>query len=82
MSLDTLIMFAGGAVLVLPFLGFTIAMQQWMFFVLGIVILGLGIAVRRRGMRPVQSSMRTGEFVESVPTSNAASSAQHERIGE
>jgi hypothetical protein len=70
MSLDTLIMFAGAGVLVLPFLGFTIAMQQWMLFALGIIILGLGIAVRRRGMRPIEPSMRTGEFVESVPTSN------------
>ena len=37
------------------------------FFVLGIIIVGLGSAVRRRGTRQPQTRPRKGEFVESIP---------------
>jgi membrane protein implicated in regulation of membrane protease activity len=67
MTLDALIMLAGAMVAAIPFLGFTIDMQMWIFFILGIVIIGLGIAVRRRGERQQQARTRKGEFVESVP---------------
>ncbi len=68
MSLDALIMLFGALVAVMPFLGFTVNMQMWIFFILGIIIIGLGIAVRRRGERQRIISTRKGEFVESVPS--------------
>ena len=49
MSLDTLIMLAGTLVVLLPFLGFPASWDTALFFLLGIAIIGLGIAVRRRG---------------------------------
>ena len=67
MSLDAVIMLLGALVAVLPFLGFTVSMQMWIFFILGIIVIGLGIAVRRRGMRQQQARRRKGEFVESTP---------------
>ncbi len=67
MSLDALIMLVGALVALMPFLGFTVDTQMLIFFVLGIVVIGLGIAVRRRGERPQQVRARKGEFVESVP---------------
>ena len=66
MTLDTLIMLAGAIVAVMPFLGFPLSWQVWIIFILGVLIIGLGIAVRRRGMRTPQRKMR-GEFVESAP---------------
>jgi len=50
MTLDALIMLAGALVAVVPFLGFPPSWDTWIFFVLGVFILGLGIIVRRRGM--------------------------------
>jgi hypothetical protein len=68
MSLDTLIMLVGALVAVMPFLGFTIDMQKWIIFLLGIIVIGLGIAVRRRGARKPEVRPRRGEFIESIPT--------------
>jgi hypothetical protein len=68
MSLDALIMLLGALVAVMPFLGFTVNMQMWILFVLGIIIIGLGIAVRRRGQKPRNVRARKGEFVESIPS--------------
>ena len=67
MSLDALIILAGALIAVMPFLGFPISWQVWIFFILGIVVVLLGIAVRRRGGRPVAKNRRKGEFVESAP---------------
>jgi cytochrome c biogenesis protein CcdA len=66
MSLDALIMLVGALVAIIPFLGFTVAMQMWIIFILGIIIIALGIAVRRRGQR-LERAHRRGEFVESIP---------------
>ena len=49
MTLDTLIMLAGTFVVLLPFLGFPANWDTALFFLVGIAIIGLGIAVRRRG---------------------------------
>jgi len=68
MSLDALIMLFGALVAVMPFLGFTVNMQMWILFILGIIIIGLGIAVRRRGERQRSIRARKGEFVESIPS--------------
>ena len=72
MTLDALIMLVGALVAIIPFMGFTVTMQQWILFILGIIVIGLGIAVRRRGKRVPPVSARKGEFVESVPASAVA----------
>ena len=68
MSLDALIMLFGALVAVMPFLGFTVDTQKWILFVFGIIIIGLGIAVRRRGGKQRTVRARKGEFVESIPS--------------
>lgn len=67
MSLDALLMLFGALVAVMPFLGFTVSMQKWIFFALGLIVIALGIAVRRRGTRQKENRRRKGEFVESIP---------------
>ena len=79
MSLDALIMLAGAFVAVMPFLGFPLSWQVWIFFILGIVIIGLGIAVRRRGMRTPERRSR-GEFVESAPPKEAALGPHEDKV--
>lgn len=49
MTLDTIIMLAGALVALLPFLGFPESWDMVIFFLLGVLVIGLGIAVRRRG---------------------------------
>jgi hypothetical protein len=49
MTLDTVIMAFGAFVVVLPFLQFPQDWTDFFAFVAGVVIIGLGIAVRRRG---------------------------------
>jgi membrane protein implicated in regulation of membrane protease activity len=51
MTLDTLIMLAGTLVALLPFLGLPTSWDTIIFFVLGILVIALGIAVRRRTSR-------------------------------
>jgi hypothetical protein len=48
MTLDTVIMLFGAIVAVLPFLQLPLDWTNFFVFVAGIVIIGLGIAVRRR----------------------------------
>ena len=51
MTLDTLIMFCGVLVATLPFLGFPNSWDTVFFVFLGIIIISLGIVVRRRAPR-------------------------------
>jgi len=67
MSLDTLIILVGVLVAVMPFLGFTVAMQMWIIFILGLIVIGLGIALRRRSGVTPKPRRRRGEYVESMP---------------
>jgi hypothetical protein len=48
MSLDTLVMFTGGVIAILPLLGFPLAWDRPVFFILGICVIVLGVVVRRR----------------------------------
>ena len=48
MKLDTLIMFVGAVVALLPFLGFPVSWDHALFFFLGLCVVALGVAVRRR----------------------------------
>ena len=72
MTLDALIMLFGALISIIPFLGFTVSQQMWIFFFLGIIIIALGIAVRRRGKNKPLARTRKGEFVESVPSGIAS----------
>lgn len=64
MTVDTLIMFSGAFVAVLPFLGFPNSWDTALLFLAGVLIIGLGIVVRRHSHR----TPRSGDtYVESVP---------------
>jgi len=62
MTLDTVIMLFGAFVAVLPFLQFPPDWMSFFSFVAGIVIIGLGIAVRRRGLSHEPSSDQSKLF--------------------
>lgn len=51
MSLDAIIMLIGALVALVPFLGFPNSWDRIIFLVLGVLIIVLGIVVRRRGTR-------------------------------
>lgn len=63
MTLDALIMLLGTVVALVPFLGFPIKWDNVILVVLGVCIVFLGIAVRRRGKRRTQAGS-SGVFVE------------------
>jgi hypothetical protein len=48
MTLDALIMLTGAFVAVAPFLGFPTDLLKVLFFIAGIVVIGLGIVLRRK----------------------------------
>jgi len=48
MTLDALMMLVGALVAVLPFLGFPGGWDRVIFLILGVIVIALGIAVRRR----------------------------------
>lgn len=48
MTLDALVIFSGAVVAILPFLGFPSSWDHAIFFILGLFVIALGIAVRRR----------------------------------
>lgn len=48
MTIDTLIMLSGAFVALLPFLGFPNSWDTVLFVIVGIVVIGLGIVVRRK----------------------------------
>jgi len=51
MTLDTVIMLFGAIVAFLPFLQLPQDWTNFLAFLAGVIIIGLGIAVRRRGLR-------------------------------
>ncbi len=58
MTLDALIMLAGAFVVVVPFLGFPADLLRMLFFLAGVVVIGLGIIVRRKeGERQTQERL-------------------------
>jgi hypothetical protein len=62
MTLDTVIMLLGALVAALPFLQFPQDWTNFFAFLAGIIIIGLGIAVRRRGLGHSPSSDQTKLF--------------------
>ncbi|HWP61523.1 MAG TPA: hypothetical protein VN495_02895 [Candidatus Paceibacterota bacterium] len=55
MKLDALIIFVGAAIAVLPFLGFPVSWDHALFFFLGLCVVALGVAARRRLSRRNES---------------------------
>lgn len=51
MTLDSLIMLSGVLVAILPFLGFPNSWDSVMFVILGVIMVSLGVVVRRRAPR-------------------------------
>ena len=66
MTLDSLIMLAGALVAILPFLGFPNTWDSVIFVVLGVIVVLLGIVVRRRAPRRMRHD-RDALFVENSP---------------
>ncbi len=48
MTLDALIILSGGIIALLPFSGFPVAWDHAILFIIGLCVIALGIAVRRR----------------------------------
>ncbi len=68
MTIDALIMLTGGFVAVLPFLGFPNSWDTAFLFLAGILIIVLGIVVRREINTDDSSTPHAGDtFVENVP---------------
>lgn len=67
MTIDALIMFGGAFVAVLPFLGFPNSWDTFFFLAAGILIIALGIVVRRRLGRAEKKPDRPAQFAESTP---------------
>lgn len=68
MTVDILIMFAGAATTLLPFLGIPLKWDNVVLVILGVFIIILGIVVRRRGSRGGTPKVN-GSFVESASQS-------------
>jgi hypothetical protein len=72
MTLDSLIMGMGAFIVVLPFLGLPQDLDSALFLLAGIIVVALGVMVRRRGLLPLPPSKQTllveRTFVDSNPT--------------
>ncbi|MBI5003673.1 hypothetical protein HZC00_01105 [Candidatus Kaiserbacteria bacterium] len=77
MTLDALIMLVGALVAILPFLGFPNGWDSALLFILGVIIIGLGIVVRRRESHLGSSGNRHTSpqskqtFVEAAPSGDS-----------
>lgn len=68
MTIDALIMLAGFLVAAMPFLGFPTQWDNVILVTLGILVIALGIVVRRRGFaRKAPLPKTNASFVESAP---------------
>ncbi len=66
MTLDSLIMLCGALVAILPFLGFPNSWDAVILLILGVIVISLGIVVRRRSPRRAMHE-RDSIFVENSP---------------
>ncbi len=76
MTVDTLLIFTGAFVAILPFLGFPQSWDKILFLLAGLLVVGLGIVVRRRGANHRVHSNQGEPFSESLPGQGAP--ARHE----
>lgn len=84
MSIDALIMLAGGLVAILPFLGFPSSWDNVLFFLLGAFVIALGIIVRRHlstrnGATPHMPPKKPTMFAESLPPTPQMPIAREEK---
>ena len=68
MTLDTLIMGLGAFIAILPFLGFPMRWDTIFLVIAGVVIIALGITVRRRGLGYSPTSHSGNSYVENTPS--------------
>ena len=66
MTTDTLIMFAGACVALLPYLGFPNSWDSIFFLVLGVFVIALGIVVRRNSGSSARENTNS-HIVEAMP---------------
>ena len=69
MTLDALIILAGAFVTVLPFLGFPTSWDSVLLVLVGVCIVGLGIAVRRRMRSDYDGRDDSSSFTNDEPSS-------------
>lgn len=68
MTVDALIMLMGAMIATLPFLGFPIRMDNLIMIAIGIIVISLGIIVRRRDVAHRVRERRTHQsYVENAP---------------
>jgi uncharacterized membrane protein YccF (DUF307 family) len=68
MSVDILIMLMGAVVATLPFLGFPIRMDNLILVAIGIIVISLGIIVRRREVAKRARERRVHQaYIENTP---------------
>jgi len=68
MTLDTLIIFSGAFVAILPFLGLPNSWDSILFSIAGVLVVSLGIVVRRRGKHGAMArAIGNPNFVENIP---------------
>lgn len=71
MTLDSLIILAGAFVATLPFLGLPNTWDTVLFFLAGVLVVCLGIVVRRKGRNLNRSRLQSRDslYVDNVPES-------------
>lgn len=78
MTIDALIMFAGALVALTPFLGFPVSWDRVIFFLLGVLVISLGIAVRRQRVKQArQTREQPTSYAESTPERGAPHEVHH-----
>lgn len=65
MTIDALIMLMGAFIATLPFLGFPIRIDNIILVVAGVIVISLGIIIRRRSV--AARAKRLSSYVESAP---------------
>lgn len=70
MSKDTILFLCGIGIALLPFLGFPNRIREWLFVLLGVVVIGVALSLRRELMARERrrEASRSGVFVESNVT--------------
>lgn len=72
MTLDSLIMLVGTFVAIVPFLGLPNAWDSYLYFILGVCTIALGIVVRRRYTGRRNIDRVASSFVENEPARTPA----------
>jgi hypothetical protein len=78
MTIDALIMLAGALIAVVSFLGIPVDWHPAIFFVLGVIVIALGVVVRRRGLKNGSMTYKRGE-TGGLPTWGSSSKPDNEQ---